>query len=297
MAIEFDCEHCGHHIKVKSEHAGSKGHCPKCKGEVRVPAAVKAGAGEEDFDPVAFLSEEPDNAPRKPVTIPADLSEEREERSSDRGAKSASSSPKEGSASAAADVWDQAMAAREMRNALKASVRQAKEKREQVGGGIEFELRDIVRDYGPKILGGLVLISVVAGGIYWMFDSMLGGRLWLPKLGYVSGVVTVDGEPLGNAMVYFSPIETEVSEGRRDRARTSIGITDSSGRFTMKYMEGVDGVAVGQCRVWVECMGPDGKPLVPPEYGQGAGQTREVSSGKQTMSFQMTSRKAAAKPK
>jgi len=72
MAIEFDCEHCGHHIKVKSDHAGSKGHCPKCKGEVHVPAVVKAAAAEDDFDPAAFLSEEPIEAPHR-VTIPADV--------------------------------------------------------------------------------------------------------------------------------------------------------------------------------------------------------------------------------
>jgi hypothetical protein len=128
-----------------------------------------------------------------------------------------------------------------------------------------------------------------------MFDSMLGG-VKLPPLGKVTGVVTLDGQPLGNATVYFTPLELEFDEGKRDRARTSIGVTDSSGRYTMMYLENVEGVAVGQCRVWVECMGPDGRPLVPGEYSQAAGQTREVSAGTQKMDFTMVSRRPGLQP-
>ena len=75
MAIHFTCIRCGKGLKVRDELAGSEGQCPHCKVAFRVPAASADGdqpkaAEEDEFDPIAFLSEEPADTGRRAV-IPA----------------------------------------------------------------------------------------------------------------------------------------------------------------------------------------------------------------------------------
>lgn len=305
MAIHFTCIRCGKGLKVRDELAGSEGQCPHCKVAFRVPVASAAGekansADEGDFDPIAFLNEEPADTGRR-ATIPADLSVEEESVGTKaRGKKGgAKASNKGGDEDGPPPIneWDQAMAAREMRNALKASVKQAKEKRESEGLGIQFELRDVLRDYGPTVIGSLLLLSVLVGGLYWLFDNMMGGTVSLPKLGYVSGTVTLNGEPLPGATVYFAPQEeVEFADTKRgDKPRTSFGVTDEKGRYTMMYMEDTAGVAVGKCRVWIEYLDPSGKLQVPGDFTQAAMQLREVVGGNQTIDFAMKQQKPGKK--
>lgn len=37
MPIEFHCNHCGHHVRTSSEHAGKRGKCPHCHQSVYIP--------------------------------------------------------------------------------------------------------------------------------------------------------------------------------------------------------------------------------------------------------------------
>src|SRR3954466_3540700 len=66
MAIQVSCAACRADFKVKDEHAGKSGRCPRCKAAVTVPAAAAPVQA-----PVVEAPPEPDEyslaqAPRKP---------------------------------------------------------------------------------------------------------------------------------------------------------------------------------------------------------------------------------------
>lgn len=69
------------------------------------------------------------------------------------------------------------------------------------------------------------------------------GRSDLPELGTVSGVVTLDNEPLPNAIVNFSPTAA---------GRPSTAETDSEGKYSLLYLTDVEGAVVGEHTVTVE---------------------------------------------
>ena len=74
--------------------------------------------------------------------------------------------------------------------------------------------------------------------------SVLGcGRSDIPELGTVSGVVTLNNEPLPNAIVNFSPTAA---------GRPSTAETDSEGKYSLLYLTDVDGAVVGEHSVTVE---------------------------------------------
>ncbi|MFO7906637.1 MAG: carboxypeptidase-like regulatory domain-containing protein [Planctomycetota bacterium] len=62
-----------------------------------------------------------------------------------------------------------------------------------------------------------------------------------PELGKVSGKVTMDGEPLDNALVTFSPVEG---------GRSSSGKTDENGNYTLSFADRT-GAVVGTHKVSV----------------------------------------------
>lgn len=67
------------------------------------------------------------------------------------------------------------------------------------------------------------------------------GRSDLPELARVSGVVTVGGQPLANAIVTFTPQD----------GRPSKGTTDESGKFWLMYTPDAQGAMIGQHTVSV----------------------------------------------
>ena len=62
-----------------------------------------------------------------------------------------------------------------------------------------------------------------------------------PPLGTVSGTVTMDGKPLENALVTFTPVEP---------GRGSTGVTDASGKYELAFIDG-KGATVGSHKVSV----------------------------------------------
>jgi hypothetical protein len=48
MGIRFQCEHCQHGLNLKSELAGRRGICPKCKGKFRIPIDSVPSSTEAD---------------------------------------------------------------------------------------------------------------------------------------------------------------------------------------------------------------------------------------------------------
>lgn len=60
-------------------------------------------------------------------------------------------------------------------------------------------------------------------------------------VGYVYGVVTLNGEPLPHATVSFYPTG----------ARASVGRTDENGKYVLHYVKNEDGAVIGEHRVTV----------------------------------------------
>lgn len=77
----------------------------------------------------------------------------------------------------------------------------------------------------------LLLVAIACLGIG------CGSRGDRPELGYVDGTVSLDGQPLADAMVFFSP-ETG--------GRTSVGHTDASGKYRLSYIGSDPGAKIGK---------------------------------------------------
>lgn len=89
------------------------------------------------------------------------------------------------------------------------------------------------------------------------------------KLAPVSGVVqTLDGQPVENATVNFTPVTEETV------APTAYGMTDSEGRFTLQTTAGSKGAFIGENSVSITLTSGDAsddsgesvKNLIPPKY-------------------------------
>ncbi|GAB4136480.1 carboxypeptidase-like regulatory domain-containing protein [Thermopirellula anaerolimosa] len=65
-----------------------------------------------------------------------------------------------------------------------------------------------------------------------------------PKTGTVEGVVTMDGQPLANVLVTFTPVEGGMA---------STGTTDDSGKYSLVYPGG-KGAVVGKHKVSVRTL-------------------------------------------
>ena len=80
-----------------------------------------------------------------------------------------------------------------------------------------------------------------------------------PPLGTVEGLVTLDGSPLSNAAVLFTP------EGP---GRTSIGFTDAEGHYRLVYIRDIEGADVGNHTVRITTVnsGEKRKETLPKRY-------------------------------
>ena len=142
----------------------------------------------------------------------------------------------------------------------------------------DFDIKGFIREVGVKGVGSVVGVIVAVFGIWWLMNSMLVSKVTLPPLGYVSGTVTSGGQPAVGVMVSFRPIELEFEGSRsREKARDSVGITDSDGQFDLYYLPEVEGVKVGPCRIILESTDP--AVVVPPDYGLTSQHKVDVKKG------------------
>lgn len=74
-----------------------------------------------------------------------------------------------------------------------------------------------------------------------------------PKYVPVSGTVTLDGKPYGDAVVVFLPKATPEN---RDPGRSSAGETDEKGHFVLKTDELKNGAVIGKHLVKISTRGP-----------------------------------------
>ncbi|OYW22351.1 MAG: hypothetical protein B7Z55_04720 [Planctomycetales bacterium 12-60-4] len=102
-----------------------------------------------------------------------------------------------------------------------------------------------------------------------------------PELAAVSGTVTIGGQPVGMAIVTFTPAD----------GRPSKGTTDESGRFDLQYTADARGAMIGTHKVQVIPLQPaneDSPPPaeLPPTASDGS-ITQEVKSGSNKVTIEL----------
>ena len=109
----------------------------------------------------------------------------------------------------------------------------------------------------------------------------------VPELGYVSGKVTMDGQPLQGVSVQFNPV---------DGGRAGSGATNEEGEYELQYTSGYEGAVVGPCKVsintiWPEGEAPDGESdPVPPKYNHKTELAETVEPGDNVFNFDLQSK-------
>jgi hypothetical protein len=95
-------------------------------------------------------------------------------------------------------------------------------------------------------------------------------------------VITLDGTPLANATVVFTPQEPGMKPSR--------GITDASGRYELTYLRDRKGAVLGKHEVRVTTR-TEHKPTerVPAKYNSRSELTADVTSDGETFNFDLTS--------
>ncbi len=130
-----------------------------------------------------------------------------------------------------------------------------------------------------SLILGIVLFSLATG------CSKQNG----PEVGYVTGVVRLDGKPLEGAAVEFIPLD-------HPNLRPSASQTDSSGRYELFYSAARKGAALGRHDVTIrkvdptENPGPKGRTLqTPAKYGKPGELKATVEKGTQSINFELSS--------
>ncbi len=109
-----------------------------------------------------------------------------------------------------------------------------------------------------------------------------------PAPAKVTGTVTLDGKPVVGAEIIFKP---------QDGSRSSVGATDSEGKYKLRFSASLEGAAVGTHNVTistgeVEESGEAGAPVetVPAKYNKKSVLQETLKSGRNTVDFKLTSK-------
>lgn len=131
--------------------------------------------------------------------------------------------------------------------------------------------------------------------LFLLAASCLGcnsGSSDIPDLGSVSGLVTLNGEPLPFATVTFWPISG---------GRTSFGVSNEAGHYELTYQGDLQGAKIGPCRVFVTTQSEDiyddetgetlirasQKELVPQKYNDNSELKFVVEAGPNIANFEL----------
>lgn len=90
-----------------------------------------------------------------------------------------------------------------------------------------------------------------------------------PKIGAVTGTITLDGQPLKKARVQFTP----------DTSRPSGAMTDDQGKYELVFNENIKGAAVGKHTVRINSGTAMEREKLPPKYNVKSELTAEVKEG------------------
>ena len=117
------------------------------------------------------------------------------------------------------------------------------------------------------------------------------------NVGTVTGVVTLDGQPLPEASVTFQP----------QHGSPSAGTTDSSGRYELRYTRSMKGAVVGEHAVAISTYksgAPDADPpierrpeQVPPKYNRSTELTATVGPRANQIDFSLEASGKVPQPK
>jgi hypothetical protein len=118
-------------------------------------------------------------------------------------------------------------------------------------------------------------------------------------MGSVSGVVTMDKQPLKEALVKFVPADGQ--------GRPSHGITDENGRYDLFYSTNTRGALVGEHKVLISTfrdadMDEDGNAIpateetVPARFNSKSELSRKVEAGSNSFDFELTSEGEITQP-
>ncbi|MEW4489054.1 hypothetical protein AB1L42_13315 [Thalassoglobus sp. JC818] len=271
--------------KAPSPKSEQKEPAKAAKEAKKSEAKPKPAADPDDFDPAEFLMEDGPGAKASAGLVekaPAEKGPATDSKgrrlmtpSSTSAAKRASMSP---AAAAAEDATVNASAnARDLmtktmeESRVKASSMPTTEKKPTFD--FSGARQELIR-YAPHIGGTLAAIFVA----YFIAQSMFGEGVELPPLYDVSGTVTVNGKALPNVTVIFEPLDA--TKGGTDdgpkRLRTSTGVTDESGYFTLYYMQGERGAPKGKGRIWLQPNSAADVKKIPAEYAGRGNDIREV---------------------
>lgn len=130
-----------------------------------------------------------------------------------------------------------------------------------------FDVRNL---YAVSCLAALAFASGLAG------CSHRGDR---PDLGEVEGVITINGQPAeGLQVVYYQKGFPE-----------SLGVTDASGKYQLKYVRDVPGAAVGEHEVRIRRVPMPGekRPQLPARYNRHTDLIRKVEPGLNKFDFEL----------
>lgn len=108
-----------------------------------------------------------------------------------------------------------------------------------------------------------------------------------PELGEVTGIVTLDGEPLEDVLVQFSPLEGRGSES----------MTDSDGKYELIYVYPTKGAKVGKHKVTIRTPpvddsdpeAPEIEEIIPAKYHLDSTLTAEVKAERNQINFELKS--------
>ena len=121
---------------------------------------------------------------------------------------------------------------------------------------------------------------LLLGSALLIFTAGCGGSTDQPELGDVSGVVTLDGKPVVGVNVVFKP----------DVGRAAAANTDAEGRYTLQYLEGVQGCKLGANTVSFDWPpGATNAIGIPAKYNGDAAFKFDVKSGSNTFDLKMES--------
>ncbi|MEQ9071977.1 MAG: carboxypeptidase-like regulatory domain-containing protein [Gimesia chilikensis] len=112
-----------------------------------------------------------------------------------------------------------------------------------------------------------------------------GGGADTPELGEVTGIITLDGNPLSGAEVVFEPAS----------GAPSVGKTDESGSYELIYNQDASGALPGQHTVRISKFGEPGSPSdtenqIPAKFNANSKLTAEVKAGDNTLNFDLESK-------
>jgi hypothetical protein len=98
-----------------------------------------------------------------------------------------------------------------------------------------------------------------------------------PRLVKVTGVITLDGQPVADAIIHFTPI---------DGGRGSYARSDETGRYALQFLPGQPGATPGIHRIFISTADESGgSETVPARYNRKTELTATVNPRDATIDF------------